>query len=1135
MAGLFDGFMRLGDDPAGHDAALDRADKSREKNQLDRARRLYERIVATADRLGVPEPLRESRRRALAALGEIACQEARPAEAAACAHELAQDPEGLAPAVAVLAAAAALDPQLAAPLAEFRHRLGRYRFAHQRYAEAADVLSAMPARTTPQTELLGRSLARIGHLERAAAVLEQDPGAAATLGHVLVRAGRLHDAAAAYDRAEQTPEVLLHRGDVLRRIGFPDRAFRDLEQAGASAPASYAQGRLALGEQDYESARLHFMAALVRDPGLEQARYGLGMAYEFEGEHAKAYAEYRTIAGAWPGLPERLAATATAAGEPDARRRIEALGDPYLVGLGLARSGHGQDALDRWAEMTALPPAAGVGGAAGRPTRGPGRSAPASLPGDRAATHDALARDALAGGDTGEARRHWRLAAALLPQEACFREALGETYVRELAAEDVTGERLGVLVHEAKQFLPEDPRVHRHAARAVLLGGDREAIAAELRTRFEGPLAGDLDPRTQRWRAAAYLASGRTDQAVYFFEAAGAPQPYTDVARLRQSVQEGDHDRAGSLCAGLLADSGAAGRYAAAVAALLAADVRNLAPDEAAEGLHRAALLGDGQPYLPLVRAEQARLAMVQGDDATALAALQALDALKARAGLGTKGGPPVPAAVAAALESITAPPGLRAVLLQRAAGRASREGRHAEALALIQEALRTAPRFNVIWSAAVVADRCARSGRAFPGIWPLLGGTWVALLHSDAFWRYLGQRTGRSADEERTERARAFHVERLTQLVRERGHEDPEAARFAATLRLELAVAARIRQLPAALEPNAKVIVNGPLLADALDALGADGEGIRDGLAGPARHDEELRRLLSPEGRYELLLAEGDHERIIAELTPSAVTAGNRVFLVRALTFKGVDLHARRSWAACLDHFEAMDKRIGQVGGQEDKVADAATELARSILADHDDYDAAVAVLRRGRKLVPGDERITEDLAATFNRWAASKSAEGDTRKAHQLITTALDYAPDAPLIRRNYVVSTDNYVAKMVEDGNLRKACTVVEEARKRVDDPVLTQRLGVLRHNLGVQLTNQRRFADGISEFEQALALDPDPVVRQMMAQCYGLWASDAFEQRHITAALERIHKAIRLDPDNVTWYRLKMLIEQGRLGL
>ncbi|NUP33648.1 MAG: hypothetical protein HOU01_18350, partial [Streptomycetaceae bacterium] len=151
MAGLFNAFGRIGDSPAEHVAAVERAAQFRANGHAPRAKRQYERVLANIARLGTPPNLHESRRLSLVGLGEIAVEAGAADEAYAHAETLAANPYWVEDAARLLVHPLTLDPELRSRANDLRFTLGYRLFSSGQLAAVAAVLRAHDARGPRET------------------------------------------------------------------------------------------------------------------------------------------------------------------------------------------------------------------------------------------------------------------------------------------------------------------------------------------------------------------------------------------------------------------------------------------------------------------------------------------------------------------------------------------------------------------------------------------------------------------------------------------------------------------------------------------------------------------------------------------------------------------------------------------------------------------------------------------------------------------------------------------------------------------------------------------------------------------------------------------------------------------------
>lgn len=151
-------------------------------------------------------------------------------------------------------------------------------------------------------------------------------------------------------------------GELLVRTGRLDEARPVLQRARALEPFSLFIGK-AVADPDfyaghYDRASAQYLELLELDPGFSRARLFLGYAYEQQGRHAQAIAQFQQATAANDRLPAQaaIAHAQALAGQPDAARQTLAElaqmprgVDPYLLAVIQVALGDPDTAL-RWLE-----------------------------------------------------------------------------------------------------------------------------------------------------------------------------------------------------------------------------------------------------------------------------------------------------------------------------------------------------------------------------------------------------------------------------------------------------------------------------------------------------------------------------------------------------------------------------------------------------------------------------------------------------------------------------------------------------------------------------------------------------------------------------------------------------------------
>ncbi|MCU0910447.1 MAG: tetratricopeptide repeat protein [Rhodobacteraceae bacterium] len=108
-------------------------------------------------------------------------------------------------------------------------------------------------------------------------------------------------------------------------------AYRRASETGKNVDGQIGLGRVALARNEAQAARQHFQGVLARNPRSLAALNGMGVAYDLEGNHLMAAAEYRKALAIDPGYNPAL----------------------NNLGLSLALAGNGAEAAQVLSEVAA--------------------------------------------------------------------------------------------------------------------------------------------------------------------------------------------------------------------------------------------------------------------------------------------------------------------------------------------------------------------------------------------------------------------------------------------------------------------------------------------------------------------------------------------------------------------------------------------------------------------------------------------------------------------------------------------------------------------------------------------------------------------------------------------------------------
>ena len=535
---------------------------------------------------------------------------------------------------------------------------------------------------------------------------------------------------------------------------------------------------------------------------------------------------------------------------------------------------------------------------------------------------------------------------------------------------------------------------------------------------------------------------------------------------------------------------------AAVTAALLDAARRAGDPATAEEALTRwAPASGAARRAAALLRAERgdpAGAAQAYGDagtDPVSRAALAGIRLALAVAAVAAERYDEAESELDLTLELSPAHPvGLRGrqLLAERRADLDEREGRHRQAFEHRRASWRQAPGDPAaIHALGLVAHRLALSGAGREyGEWT--AACWAAVLHSQAFWGLLAERTGRPPAPDRLAAARTALTDRIGRDLREIDVADDQGGSgLDVRWSLELTAAEEMARvaLPAA---GPAALTCGPLLLARIreQPVGlAWTQALDTALAGDRRATDlaRLAALLSPLGVQHVLLEQGLYEEAASALAgePGAEAAA---LLAEVLTRQGAELHRHREWTAALDCFTRAAAAGAALDGLHEEIADSALHGVRVLLAqDSEDHAGAVALLERALALVPGHRTVRENLGASYLQLGRRiNNEERDYAEATRLVRLALEFAPDDQLARRTVGTVLVNHAGELMErgsDADLERAEALLREAAAASDTDEVHGVLAGVLYRKSRRLAVARDRTGALAAAGQAVLADPE----------------------------------------------------------
>lgn len=300
----------------------------------------------------------------------------------------------------------------------------------------------------------------------------------------------------------------------------------------------------------------------------------------------------------------------------------------------------------------------------------------------------------------------------------------------------------------------------------------------------------------------------------------------------------------------------------------------------------------------------------------------------------------------------------------------------------------------------------------------------WAVVLHSTSYWQELERRSGHPWTSDERKNASAVVAERIRQALRDddRAADRPVAAGLELAWDVENAAARALSDVVATAGSEWPLQTGGglsfgPGFLGLLQSAGASWKTAAEeihrrvsetdcpaDLAG-----ERLRDLMSPEGRYAMLLETGRFDHVIKELELSTVgaggTGGERVpshglcrILGAALTARAREHLRFQRWSAALRDFENAAATGVSLTPHEKEIGEAGVKAGLALIrnrTDDADWQAYAGLLGRALELVPQDKALKENLAAACVHLGEHARTQGDRDTARARFAQAHELDP--------------------------------------------------------------------------------------------------------------------------------------------
>ncbi|WP_326812008.1 hypothetical protein OIE62_10455 [Streptomyces scopuliridis] len=296
----------------------------------------------------------------------------------------------------------------------------------------------------------------------------------------------------------------------------------------------------------------------------------------------------------------------------------------------------------------------------------------------------------------------------------------------------------------------------------------------------------------------------------------------------------------------------------------------------------------------------------------------------------------------------------------------------------------------------------------------------WAMVLHSTTYWQELARRSENPWTSDERQTASDAVVERIRQALRDddRAAERTVVDSLELAWDVELAAASGLAGAAATADSEWPFQASGdfsfgPGFLDLLRSAEAPWEALVEEIHGwvsdagrsGGETGERLRDLMSPEGRYTMLLETGRFDQAIAALEAGTTVErrargdaeppqGPQRVLGAALVARAHDRVKSKRWSDAVRDFEDAAAAGASLTLHEEEIGRAGLQAGHALVRNRvrPDWQAYVGLLRRALALAPEDEELKRNLAVGCVHLGKHAQQQGDRDKARARFSQAYE-----------------------------------------------------------------------------------------------------------------------------------------------
>ncbi len=184
-----------------------------------------------------------------------------------------------------------------------------------------------------------------------------------------------------------------------------------------------------------------------------------------------------------------------------------------------------------------------------------------------------------------------------------------------------------------------------------------------------------------------------------------------------------------------------------------------------------------------------------------------------------------------------------------------------------------------------------------------------------------------------------------------------------------------------------------------------------------------------------------------------------------------------------------------------------------------HGDFEQAVAVLERGLAVRPADPKFTQNIAYSFQEWAAAVYKKEGIHKSESVIESMLKRFPQSAEIARVAESQLQRSIQDLDRKSQFEEALAAADRTREWLHDPeVVGNLLHLIYDDWANSHAKQHEWKEAADVYAKALKRFPDDAhLKNNLAATWDSWAASYQHSQNWDAVLDVYEKAWKALPD------------------